>query len=97
MKNLFLLCLLLTACSKTYTKPEIGMTYMDFHRLCGYGPADESNSTTTSSGTTSTIVLKTLDEEVFWGGNKGGSNRSDKGCVGRFTFVKDRLDSISSR
>lgn len=88
MKNLLLLVLLFAACApspKVYTEVEIGMSSVDFHRICP-GVTDDSQSTTNTSGSTKTLINRPSD---FNG------NPRPYPCVGKFTFVNGKLESIS--
>ena len=108
MKYLLLL-LLLVSCApkveKVYTSPEIGMSYMDFLDLCGNGVYDRSSTITNNSGDTTTYELSEKTEHVLSDGTvlKGvrplngnsNSNRSARRCVGKFTFINNKLDTIT--
>ena len=88
MKNLFLLCLLLTACFKPVTV-EVGMTYDDFKELCKLTNEDLSRSSSMSNtqGTFFTIEIEDTKERR----EKGIEM---KGCFGKFTFLNNKLDTI---
>ncbi len=92
---LLLLCVLLTGCSpKTYTEPEYGMPAADFHNLCGYSSYDTTDTTVTIDGNIHVINMRDEGERVVKL-DKNASNRTNKGCVGKFTFVKGELADIS--
>lgn len=85
MKMLLCVAVLFAGCApKAYTEPTVGMHYLDFTRMCSM--SGESNTTTNSSGEARTLVIKPTDF-------KGDKNPSM--CVGTFTFVDNKLDSIS--
>lgn len=94
MRVLLPLCLLIISCGpKTYTKPEIGMPYNEFHRLCevdGFS-LSAANSVTNTEGSTVTITLEPTPYPLT---NQAPKIRASE-CVGKFVFVDGKLDTIS--
>lgn len=90
MKYLLLLAVLFAACApkpvKVYSEVEIGMSDLDFYRICGDVP-DDSQTTTNTSGSI----------KVLFNGPTDRINRVERPyqCTGRFTFVNRKLDTIS--
>jgi hypothetical protein len=76
---------------KTYTTPEIGMSFNQFAPLCDVqGEIAKSTTVTNSKGSTITITLTDTPETY-------PANRPKRAfaCIGTFTFTDGSLTTIS--
>jgi hypothetical protein len=79
---------LLTSCApkpKTYTEVGIGMSDLDFYRICGAVP-DESKTTQTANELTKVVTNRTTEYN---------GNARPFQCVGKFVFINGELNTIS--
>lgn len=91
MKWLLLVVCLASCAPKTYTTPEVGMSFNQFATMCDVqGEVAKANTVTNSKGSTLTITLTDTPETY-------PANRPKRAlsCVGTFTFTDGELTTIS--
>ena len=90
MRYLILLPLLLS-CARIYTEPEIGVPFNEFAKLCNV-QGEITTAKTVTNTQSSTLTIKLTDTPAIYPENQP---KRDPGCIGIFTFVNGKLDSIS--